>query len=396
MSENAFADLMSDHLRGATVLKDVYYPIGNKQWAETDSVILLDDVLINIEAKAGSEALNAPAENLSAHVKRVEDLVRDAYKQSKRFIDYLHTEPEVPLYELRPDGKYAEVARVRHSDLRKILPIGLTVEAFTPFSASIKERSDVTEIQGKYNFISLAIDDLMVLKRLLRSTGEFLHYLDVRQGLAAMKNVVLFDEIDHLGAYISQNRADLSLQKTMDEHEANHVWVDGMDQDVVGPYFSDPDWPQAPIPAQEYPPKTYELLEALERTVAKRWLEADSFIRDLSGEGRAQFADNYDRAFPILNARPVTYFAIGGEATAVFGLMHFDQDEHRKMITFKAEALALVFDVPKVRLFYLAVRPTKEIYSARMVWVQAPTVLRMDYRQVADEAARLKTKIKPI
>ncbi|MEM6408347.1 MAG: hypothetical protein AAF700_08010, partial [Pseudomonadota bacterium] len=396
MSENAFPDLMSAHLKGAHVFRDVYYPIGKKQWAETDCVILLEDVLINVEAKAGSEALSAPAENLKGHVDRVGDLVTKAYLQSKRFIEYLCARPEAPLYEKHPDGNFREVTRIRAQDLRHIFPIGLTVEAFTPFSAAIKESSEVEAIQGRYNFVSLSIDDLMVTRRLFSGTGEFLHYLDVRQSLAGLKNVMLFDEMDHLGIYISQNRADQRLREMITEHEADQVWVDGMDEDVIGPYFFDADWPDAKVPRQEYPAKTMELLRALESTGASNWLEADSFIRDLSGEGRNQFSDNYERVFPILQERPVTFFAIAGGVAAIFGLMRNGSSELQEALAFKAEAAALAFEAPKLRLFELVVRPNMSIQSAKMRWVRSPPVLRNDYGAVLEEANRLKSKLKPI
>ncbi len=395
MSEDAFADLMSGHLRGAKVYKDVYYPIGVKQWAETDCVILLGDVLINVEAKAGAEALAPPAESLKNHIRTVEKLVRGAYKQTKRFVDYLYSRPEAPLYELLPDGKYREIARVKATELRKIFPVGLTVEAFTPFSASIKESADVSAIQGQHDFISLSIDDLMVIRRILRGTGEFLHYLDVRQGLAAMQNVMLFDEMDHLGAYISQNRADQRLKELIDEHGVDFAWVDGMDRDVIGPYFSDPDWPNATIPAQEYPAKTLDLLKALERENGEFWLAGDAFIRDLSGEGRAQFADKFAIVFQNLRAKPVTFFAIQGDEVAVFGLMRFDIPELRDLIARKAEALSLAFGVDRLRLFELAVKPNQSIASARMRWVTKPSLLRIDYSDLQAEAERLRSKMKP-
>lgn len=396
MSESALPNLMSNHLNGAQVLKDVYYPIGKKQWAETDCVILLEDVLINVEAKAGSEALSAPAENLRGHIDRVGDLVEKAYLQSKRFIDYLHSRDEAPLYEKLPDGKYREVFRVQSQKLRKIFPIGLTIEAFTPFSAAIKENDHVNPIQDRHNFISLSIDDLMVIRRLLAGTGEFLHYLDVRQALAGLKNVMLFDEMDHLGIYISQNRADQRLRDMIDEHKADQVWVDGMDEDVIGPYFSNPDWPNVKVPAQVYPAKTAELLQALDKAGAPGWLEADSFIRDLSGEGRIQFSENYERVFPILKERPATFFAIGGGATAVFGLMRGGSKEIREFVTLKAEAAALAFGTPRLRLFELIVRPDKSIQFVQMRWVTSPPAIRTDYGTVLEEARRLKAKLKPI
>src|SRR5690554_581582 len=57
MSEAAFADILDAQLPGATVLQEVYYKDpDSKQWSENDTLILVDDVLLLVEAKAGAAA----------------------------------------------------------------------------------------------------------------------------------------------------------------------------------------------------------------------------------------------------------------------------------------------------------------------------------------------------
>ncbi|MEJ8560143.1 hypothetical protein QTO30_02050 [Yoonia sp. GPGPB17] len=255
MSEAAFSQLMGDSLGTAKVFTDVYYPIGKKQWAETDGVILIDDVLICLEAKAGTESLAAPSSNMDSHINKTEELVVKAYRQAKRFIDYVHASEEAPLYAKTDDGKFVEIARVKKANLRKVYPIGLTVEAFSPYSAAVKERDDVVPIADRHNFISMSIDDLFVLRRLLNGAGEFLHYLDVRQALAGMKNVTLFDEMDHVGAYISNNRMDQHIRQIIEDENADFVSIDGMQEDILDPYFSHPDWPDCRPPPNNIQPE---------------------------------------------------------------------------------------------------------------------------------------------
>ncbi|MED5681992.1 hypothetical protein VZ111_22975, partial [Enterobacter hormaechei] len=102
----------------------------------------------------------------------VQDLVLKAYKQCERFFNYLKSADEVPLY-LLVDGKYKECGRVRRADYRVMVPIGLTVESFSPFSTYCKELPQVEPLLGRHAFVSLAIDELFVLKRLLPTPGEF-------------------------------------------------------------------------------------------------------------------------------------------------------------------------------------------------------------------------------
>jgi len=54
----------------------------------------------------------------------------------------------------------------------------------------------------------MAIDDLFVLTMVLPTSGELSHYLTVRQQAAGLRGAMLYDELDHLGAHISENRFD--------------------------------------------------------------------------------------------------------------------------------------------------------------------------------------------
>src|SRR5690606_545133 len=101
----------------------------------------------------------------------------------KRFFDYLDSADEVPIFN-RTGKKYVECGRVRRGDYRVMFPVGLTVESFSPFSAFCKELAEVAPLLGKHAFVSLSIDDLVVLRRFLPTAGEFAHYMEVRQAVA--------------------------------------------------------------------------------------------------------------------------------------------------------------------------------------------------------------------
>ena len=203
MSEAAFADILAAQLPGATIFQEVYYKdSANNKWSENDTLILFDDVLLLVEAKAGAAAtIASPALDFGRHAQSVQDLVIKAYKQCERFFNYLNSANEVPLYRLVA-GKYEECGRICSSHYRVMVPIGLTVESFSPFSAYCKKLPQIEPLLGKYAFVSLSIDDLFVLKRFLPTPGEFAHYLEVRQSVAAQRQAYLFDEFDHLGAYL--------------------------------------------------------------------------------------------------------------------------------------------------------------------------------------------------
>ena len=76
---------------------------------------------------------------------------------------------------------------------------------------------------NNYTALSLG-DDLFVLNRFLPTTGVLIHYLQVRQSVGGIRNANLFDETDHLGAYIQQNRFDMTLREQMDGGADMVVW----------------------------------------------------------------------------------------------------------------------------------------------------------------------------
>lgn len=284
MSEAAFPDVLSDQLSGAIVYQEVYYKDPQtRQWSENDTLILIDDVLYLVEAKAGAAAtIASPELDFKRHAQAVKDLILKAYKQCERFFNYLNSADEVSLYN-RVNGRYEECGRVRRSDYRVMIPIGLTVESFSPFSSICKELPQINPLLGQHAFISMSIDDLFVLRRILPTPGVFAHYMEVRQSVAGMKRAHLFDEFDHLGAYITKNRFDQDIADQKKDGEDNLVVWDGM-SDVIDKCFEGENWETKPIPTQEFPHEILKLLGALDTTRASGWLSAESLIRNYGEE----------------------------------------------------------------------------------------------------------------
>jgi hypothetical protein len=88
--EQAFPTIFNQQLSGAQTYYEVYFrdPVSGN-WAETDLVAIVDDVLLVVEAKAGVAAMHSPATNFDRHARAIRELVIKAYSQCRRFIEYL-------------------------------------------------------------------------------------------------------------------------------------------------------------------------------------------------------------------------------------------------------------------------------------------------------------------
>lgn len=397
MSEGAFQDILADQLPGATVYKEVYYkdPV-TRQWSENDTLVLVDDVLYLVEAKAGAAAtIASPALDFNRHAQSVQDLVLKAYRQCERFFDYLNSADEVPLYN-RVNGKYQECGRVRRSDYRVMVPIGLTVESFSPFSTFCKDLPQIEPLLEKHGFVSMSIDDLFVLKRILPTPGVFAHYMEVRQAVAGMRRAHLFDEFDHLGAYITKNRFDEDITDQFREGEANLVVWDGM-SDVIDRSFEGQSWEANPIPMQEFPNELLRLLGALDTVRAPGWLSAESLIRNYGEQARKDLAKLLSDLGKTIGQRPERYFAFAGDGQLLFVWMQSsDHAVEWKKINDKASAAALCTESPDVAGIFIEVDKRCIYKKAEYFKVDAPSEQSEKNVHIFDDAERMRQRTRKV
>jgi hypothetical protein len=391
--EDAFPSIFARQLAGAEVLRSVHYrEVGTGRWVEADRVILMADHLIIVEAKAGNQPMQSPATNYASHERTIGELLLRAYGQCRRFVEYLASAREVPLFELS-EGEYVEVRRLRSADYRVVLPIGLTVEAFTPFSAMAKELPGVDPIVSKFPFVSMSVDDLFVLARFLPTTGELLHYLSVRQQVAALRGAMLFDEVDHLGAYIRDNRFDLRIR---DQLKGAHqvTWSDF--SDIVDRHFEGEDWGSKPIPTQTYPVKVAEILRVLDQRRPDGWLKIDRHLRDYGIPGREDVAGHIEQLEPTLQEHPRRRFDLGGADLLQVWLCRAGAEPAPDERRLKGQASCLVLKASEALVLVLTYRRPGVIASARCETVPAPNMLQSDWAEVNADAERQRKRVRPI
>ncbi len=389
--ERAFTLIFHSQLNNIKALNSVYYKdIHSGKWVETDLVVIVEDVLIVIEAKAGSMPMHSPATSFASHERIIESLIVAAYKQCNRFVEFVFASPKVELYSLT-NGQYAKVADIRRSDYRVVLPIGLTIESFSPFSAMAKRIPAVQPICGRYHFMSMAVDDFFVIRRILPSLGQLMHYFEERQHLAGLSEVMLFDEIDHLGAYVSSNRIDLTLRQY--QQKADIITVNQF-SDVIDSYFSGPDWDAKPIPSQEIPPTLERILVALDRKRPANWLRMDSFLRDFDEAGRKLLADRIDFIEVTLSTVTKRRIQIGGTSPIIIWICRPGSVPQTDEIEYHAQIGCLAFKTTRMMVLTLVYKELRTISQVFCTACSAPTVLQTNYDTLKTAAKLMAVKIK--
>jgi hypothetical protein len=383
--ELAYPKIFVEQLRYGKIYSGVYFrDLTTGNWVETDLLVVLDDVLLVIEAKAGVLPMQSPAVNFASHARIIQELIVKAYNQCRRFIEYLASRSESQIFALI-NGEYVEIARLRRAAFRRIFPIGLTVEAFTPFSAMAKELAEVRPIVNLHPFISMSVDDLFVLNRFLPTTGSLFHYLEVRQQVAGIPKALLFDEIEHLGAYISKNRFDEIIREQL--RKSDFVTLDSFG-DVVDQHFEGLDWDTKPIPSQLFPEPLERYLEALDRLRPIGWLEIDSRIRDYDGDSRDKLGQLISDLELTLKQHFQRRFLFGGESSIQLWLCREDAFPSRQELERQAAVGCLAVGAPKMNVLIVGYKATREISRLACASIPAPSILRIDFGALQAEAQR--------
>ena len=384
--EQSFPTIFCSQFAKATTFSEAYFKDPKTgQWVETDLVMMVDDVLLVVEAKAGVMAMHSPATNFDRHERAIRNLIVKAYEQCKRFTEYLSSAPDVPLYN-RKDGKYVEIGRLQQCKFRVILPIGLTVEPYTPISAMSKDLAEIQPLLKKHPFISMSVDNLFVLNRFLPTTGELLHYLEVRQQVAGIPNAILIDEFDHLGAYIKFNRFDMKIKNQFAEADLT-VW-NSLDE-VVAKHFERETWKSANTPRQEYPQELKVVFRALDEYRSAGWLEMDSQIRNLNNDSRNNFANCLTKLKAKLRNHPIQRFQVGNENNIIqVCLCRYGSEPKPIEMRFHGEVGCLAVNAIRIMVLQLSYNEKGKIANIRCTSFVNPPVNQANYPALKREAER--------
>ena len=326
--------------------------------------------------------MDSPATNFDRHERGVAELITRAYRQCKRFVEHLGSASEVKIYNLI-NGQHIKVGELRKRDYRAILPIGLTIEAFTPFSAISKELNEIQPILGEHAFFSISVDDLFVLKRFLPTTGELCHYLEVRQRAAGIPNAMLFDEIDHLGAYIKRNRFDMAIEEQL--RNADMVTWDGF-CDPIDEYFEGDTWQSVPAPCQEYPREVAVVLDALGRLRPTGWLEVDSHLRDLDDDSRHNLAEVIIALKATLPRHFVRRLLFGDKKPIQIWLCLNGSEPSPQEMRRRGQIGCIAVDAPRVVVLRMSYRNDGKIVGLVCESFSRPPVTQLDYADLRKEA----------
>lgn len=305
-SENLVAKKLKTILPNSKVYVGNYYPENTslKKMDENDVLAVCDDVILIVEVKAGSFTYTPALTDFQAHQKSFETLIEKADVQCVRTLNYILNNSKAIFYDKDKNEKFSVYA-----ENKKIYTLCITVDNFNVFEAKIEKTQFFKMNSGT---IAISLDDLGVYEEYFDSELCFLHFLKQRTAATRIKNLMLNDELDHLGLYIENNTYANYIRQFKD---CGRFMTVGFREDL-DKYFAGlhNEALKCEKPRQYIPTYIKRILEYLEKNTIVHRVRISDFLLDLSPESKKEFNEQVERKRLLCKKRGnITPFYSEGE-----------------------------------------------------------------------------------
>lgn len=200
----------------------------------------------------------------------------------------------------------------------------------------------------------------------------------------------MFDELDHLGAYIQKNRSDLFYAEQLAE---GVDWLAHADACApIDDYFADPDWPNKEPPRQVVPALLQEFLMANNSTRGPRFLEADAAVRDMGFEGREDMDRQIGVLLPTLQEHPYRWFVLVGTEPLMVWLQRAKYVDMVEVHKAKAEAVALAAQASRCKVLMAYIKQDGTFAGGWAKHIPAPQETDSQYAVRLADARRVGSR----
>ncbi len=183
-------------LPGAKQYSNMFYG-STESRMETDGIIIFNEYLFIIEAKANKLSSKAKSGHYLKVKDQLEDILISSHNQALRALSYLKEKKEVEF-----SNKLNQKLNLKISDYKEVYLVSLTLEQFGNIVPIIKN-NDNEDFFEKSNFPwVISLYDLVIINDLFETPSLFFKYLDFRNSYLKYSNTYIFEELDLIGYFL--------------------------------------------------------------------------------------------------------------------------------------------------------------------------------------------------
>jgi hypothetical protein len=381
-------------LPGATIYRSVHYrwypepSASEKSWCEADGLLVYDDHLFIIEARAGAFTYTSPANDFPGFIASLKNLVLKPATQGKRLLDYLGSADTVAIF----DKGHNKVADLHKADFRQITICPVTLDPFTEMAARVQHLRRIGVDVGDHPVWAISLDDLRVYADIFADPLSFLHYVDQRMRAFQSNIIQADDELDHLGLYLQHNNYSLHAEEMRGTSGAKINFTGYRSE--IDKFFVERLYDStAPCPLkQDTPARILEIVTFLSRSTKLGRATLSSYILDLDGDTRKLIADCIEQelaAQPTIK-RPKPYSSHGGVAFTLFCYMTPWVTRSPNRALDHARAILLLSNDQRRLLMELSYTDEGSLGDVHWQWVERVAIPPDELERLEQAAERLR------
>lgn len=196
---------------------------------ETDWIVIYDNNLFIIEAKAGELDESSKRGAPKSLDKDIEKLINNAYNQAIRTKEYIESNNISHFLTERKDKIY-----LKRSDFSKIFLLNVTWDYLWEISLDLDRLNKRWNLNVKYNFLSIYINELRIFSELIEFPSQFILFLERRFTLDKIENIRFADWLDMFMYFLKQwlyfddnnnDKLDYIQMDTTLSHEIDQYYI---------------------------------------------------------------------------------------------------------------------------------------------------------------------------
>lgn len=274
---------------------------------ELDGLLVADTVLFLVEAKAGALRWAARRGAPSA-MDDLEALVSDAHQQALRALKFIESAPQVRFLPKR--GSPVDLSR---ENFTRVVLLTSTLDDLTAYVTRLRDLVEARVLQDGPLPWAVALHDLEVITELSEGVWQLVHYIERRNETESLE-LFAGDEIDLFAGYLA---GGLRFEGAGDAL----VMVPDMSGGINDFYAHQTGLRRAPagMPHQCMPVPFRQLIQALESSAPRGYIEAICALLEISPEGREPFMAEVGRRHSHAARRGFSaFFEIAGRQVIAF------------------------------------------------------------------------------
>lgn len=187
----------------AKLYRNLYYNINKKDQkrAETDGILIYDNNIFVIEAKAASLSLSARRGSIKRIKRDVTKIIDEAYQQAKRTKKYILSDNE-PIFRNKNGEKKLIIKNSKKYE--NIFLINTTLFCLPDLTTDLISLKSLGLLKGKEWLWCVFLNDLRVISEFIEFPSQFIHYLKQRIEINNYSSFQSNDELDIFGFYFKK------------------------------------------------------------------------------------------------------------------------------------------------------------------------------------------------